>query len=178
MRILVEHRHWYLDLTHARDNNVKKGDRKETEKGIIDFGCAGQYGDPPWSLHPAYRAIFAAIRATSRWRSLVANTFPAQADSREDPVSLGLQNCSNPVMSRLRSSTFARCRPSSNACSNTFSESHIIICVSLSPISCSVTVLSRSRLRTRVTQSSRPSTSLRPTGRAYFLSSPSSDLSG
>jgi len=61
MRILVEHRHWYLDLTHAGDNNVKKGDRKETEKGIMAFGCAGQYGDPPWSLHSAYRAIFAAI---------------------------------------------------------------------------------------------------------------------
>ena len=51
----------------------------------------------------AYQAIFAAIRATSRWRSLIiVETFPAQADLPEHFVNRGLQQCSNPVMSRLR----------------------------------------------------------------------------
>ena len=50
----------------------------------------------------AYQAIFAAIEATSRWRSLIVETFPAQADLPEDVVNRGLQQCSDPVMSRLR----------------------------------------------------------------------------
>ena len=49
----------------------------------------------------AYQAIFAALEATSRFRSLVLETFPAQADLPEDLVNRGLQQCSNPVMSRL-----------------------------------------------------------------------------
>jgi hypothetical protein len=50
----------------------------------------------------AYQAIFAAIEATSRWRTLVVETFPAQADLPEHLVNRGLQKCSDPVMSRLR----------------------------------------------------------------------------
>jgi hypothetical protein len=50
----------------------------------------------------AYDAIFAAMEASSRWRSLVVETFPAQADLPEHLVNLGLQPCSNAVMSRLR----------------------------------------------------------------------------
>jgi hypothetical protein len=50
----------------------------------------------------AYQAIFAAMQATSRWRSLVVDTFPAQADLPEDLVNRGLEQCSDPVMSRLR----------------------------------------------------------------------------
>jgi hypothetical protein len=50
----------------------------------------------------AYQAIFAAMKATSRWRTLVVETFPAQADLPEDLVNFGLQECSDPVMSRLR----------------------------------------------------------------------------
>jgi hypothetical protein len=50
----------------------------------------------------AYQAIFAAIEAASRWRSFVVETFPAQADLPEDVVNRGLQRCSDPVMSRLR----------------------------------------------------------------------------
>jgi len=49
-----------------------------------------------------YQAIFAAIKATSRWRSLVVESFPTQADLSEDIVNRGLQQCSNPVLSRLR----------------------------------------------------------------------------
>ena len=50
----------------------------------------------------AYQAIFAAMEATSRWRSLVLETFPAQADLPEDLVNRGLQRCTNAVMNRLR----------------------------------------------------------------------------
>jgi hypothetical protein len=50
----------------------------------------------------AYQAIFAAMQAASRWRTLVVETFPAQADLPEDLVNRGLQQCSDPVMSCLR----------------------------------------------------------------------------
>jgi len=50
----------------------------------------------------AYGAIFAAIKAASRWRSLVVESFPAQADLPEHLVDRGLQRCSDIVMSRLR----------------------------------------------------------------------------
>ena len=49
-----------------------------------------------------YSAIFAAIEATSRWRSFVIETVPAQADLSEQVVNLRLGRCSNPVLSRLR----------------------------------------------------------------------------
>ena len=49
-----------------------------------------------------YQAIFAAMEATSRWRSLVLETFPAQADLPEDLVNRGLQHRTNAVMNRLR----------------------------------------------------------------------------
>ena len=51
----------------------------------------------------AYQAIFAAMQAASRWRSLVVETLPAQTDLPEDLVNSGLQQSSNVVMSRLRS---------------------------------------------------------------------------
>ena len=50
----------------------------------------------------AYQAIFAAIEAVSRWRSLVVETFPTTTDLPEDLVNRGLQTCSDAVMSRLR----------------------------------------------------------------------------
>jgi hypothetical protein len=50
----------------------------------------------------AYQAIFVAMQATSRWRSLVVRTFPAQADLPEDLVNRGLQQCTGLAMSRLR----------------------------------------------------------------------------
>ena len=50
----------------------------------------------------AYDAIFAAIQATSRWRSFVVQTFPAQADLSEHVVNRRLESCSNAVLSRLR----------------------------------------------------------------------------
>ena len=50
----------------------------------------------------AYQAIFTAIEATSRWRSFIVESFPAQADLPEHLVNAGLQHCSGVVMSRLR----------------------------------------------------------------------------
>ena len=50
----------------------------------------------------AYQAIIAAIQAAPRWRSLVVETFPAQTDLPEH-VDSGLQQCSDVVMSQLRS---------------------------------------------------------------------------
>ena len=56
--------------------------------------------DLPPSEGP-YQAIFAAIRAASRWRSLVVESFPAQTDLPEHLVDSGLQQCSDVVMSHL-----------------------------------------------------------------------------
>ena len=50
----------------------------------------------------AYDAFFAAMQATSRWRSFVVQTFPAQADLSEHLVNRRLEICSNAVLSRLR----------------------------------------------------------------------------
>jgi hypothetical protein len=50
----------------------------------------------------AYDAIFAAIQATSRWRSFVVETFPAEADLSEHLVDDHLKRCPNAVLNRLR----------------------------------------------------------------------------
>jgi hypothetical protein len=50
----------------------------------------------------AYHAIFAAMQAASRWRTLVVEMLPAQVDLPEHLVDRGLQQCSDPVMNRLR----------------------------------------------------------------------------
>ena len=49
----------------------------------------------------AFKAIFAAIEASPQWRSLVVESFPAQADLPEDLVDHHLQQCSNDTMSRF-----------------------------------------------------------------------------
>ena len=49
----------------------------------------------------AFKAIFAAIEATPRWRRFVVESFPAQADLQEDLVNRHLQRCSNATMSRF-----------------------------------------------------------------------------
>jgi len=50
----------------------------------------------------AYQGIFAAIQASSRWRSFVVESFPPQSDLPGHLVNLGLQRWSHAVMSRLR----------------------------------------------------------------------------
>jgi hypothetical protein len=66
---------------------------------LVDTEIDHGHPTPP---EGAYHAIFAAIEATSRWRSIVVETCPAQADLPEHLVNHGFQQCSNPVMSRLR----------------------------------------------------------------------------
>jgi len=70
----------------------------------ISFDTEIDRGDftPP---EGAYEAIFAAIEAISRWRSLVVETTPGQADLPEDLVNRGLQRCSNATMSQLKTFT-------------------------------------------------------------------------
>ena len=48
-----------------------------------------------------FEAIFAAIEASSRWRSLALKSFPGQADLSEEVVNRGLQRCPNAMMSRF-----------------------------------------------------------------------------
>ena len=48
-----------------------------------------------------FKAIFASIEATPRWRSFVVKSFPAQADLPEDLVNRHLQRHSNVTMSRF-----------------------------------------------------------------------------
>ena len=83
----LERNQWFLDV--SVDTEIDRGDLTASEG--------------------AYQAIFAAMEAASRWRTLVVETFPAQADLPEHLVNRGLQQCSNPVMSRLR--TFKVKRP-------------------------------------------------------------------
>ena len=54
-----------------------------------------------WDHGGAFSAIFAAIEASLRWRSLIVESFPAQADLSEDVVNRGLQLCSGNPMSRF-----------------------------------------------------------------------------
>ena len=49
----------------------------------------------------AFEAIFAAIEASSRWRSLVIKSFPVEADLPEDLVNSYLRRCSRTTMSRF-----------------------------------------------------------------------------
>ena len=49
----------------------------------------------------AFEAIFAAMGATPRWRSLVVESFPAHADMSDKLVNRRLQQCSNSTMSRF-----------------------------------------------------------------------------
>ena len=70
-------------------------------------------GDVTASEGP-YQAILAAIQVAPRWRSLVVETFPAQTDLPEHLVNSGLQQCSDVVMSQLRSFKIkCPCEPSS-----------------------------------------------------------------
>ena len=49
-----------------------------------------------------YEAIFTAIGAASRWRSIVIETFPVSTDLPEHLVNRGLQQYSGAAMSHLR----------------------------------------------------------------------------
>ena len=67
-------RQWFLDI-------------------VVDTDCDGLIQSAG-----AFNAIFAAIEACSRWRSLVVESFPAHADLSEDVVNRSRQLCSgNPM---------------------------------------------------------------------------------
>jgi len=76
----LERNQWLLDI--VVDTEIDRGDFTPSEA--------------------AYEAIFAAIEATARWRSLVVETFPGQTDLPEHLVNRGLQRCSNETMSRFK----------------------------------------------------------------------------
>jgi len=90
----LERNQWLLDI--VVDTEIDRGDFTQSET--------------------AYRAIFAAIKATSRCRGLVVQTFPAQTNFPEHLVTRALQGCSNATMSRLRSFKIKCARPSSSVC--------------------------------------------------------------
>jgi len=77
----LERNQWLLDI--VVDTEIDRGDFTQSET--------------------AYGAIFASIKATSRCRGLVVQTFPAQTNFPEHLVTRALQGCSNATMSRLRS---------------------------------------------------------------------------
>jgi hypothetical protein len=66
----------------------------------IVINTESDHGDLSPSVD-AYESIFAAIEAASRWKSIIIETFPLQADLPEDLVNRGLQGCTNTAMSRL-----------------------------------------------------------------------------
>ena len=75
----LERNQWLLDIVVDTDSD--RGDFTPSD-GVFD-------------------AIFAAIEASSRWRSLVVESFPAQADLSADVVNRGLQRCPNVTMGRF-----------------------------------------------------------------------------
>ena len=76
----LERSQWFLDIVMDTDS----------DRGDFDIPS-----------HGAFEAIFAAVEASSRWRSLVLESFPGQADLSEEVVNRGLQRCPNATMSRF-----------------------------------------------------------------------------
>jgi hypothetical protein len=84
----------------SEDANTRKLERNQW---LLDVLVNTKIDHGPFTpSEGAYQAILAAMQATSRWRSLVVERFPAQADLSEHLVNRGLQQCSNLVMNRLR----------------------------------------------------------------------------
>jgi len=142
----------------------------------------------------AYHGIFAAMQATSRWRSLVVESFPTETDLPEHLVNRGLRKCSDPVLSHLRT-LIIKCpceisplldrllhilgnTASSELTTVTINSENVIsfLLPTYSILHLPFRHRSLSR-RSRIAQSSRPSISPTSTGNPYCLSSPSSRLS-
>ena len=88
-----------LGTTTPKDAVMRKLERSQWFVDVLvdtenDRGPSTPSGDD-------YQAIFAAIQATSRWRSFVVETFPPLADLPEHIMSRGLQLYSGSVMNRL-----------------------------------------------------------------------------
>ncbi len=101
-----------LGTTTPRDAVTRKLERNQQILDVV-VDTEVDRGDMTPSVD-AYQAIFAAIQAASRWRSLVVETFPAQTDLQQHLVNSDPQQCSDVVMSRLRSFKIkCHCEPSS-----------------------------------------------------------------
>jgi hypothetical protein len=104
-------RHWYaivtgiwaslkLGTTTSKDTVSTKLERNQWFLDVlVDTEIDRGHFTPS---EGAYQALFAAIEATSRWRSFVVETFPKAADLPEHLVNSGLQGCSGAVMNRIR----------------------------------------------------------------------------
>ena len=105
-------RHWYtivtgiwaplkLGTTTPKDIVISKLERYQWFLDVsIDTEIDRGYFTP--LAGHGYEAIFTAIQAISRWRTLIIETFPHHTDLPEQVVNCRLQQCSNAVLSRLR----------------------------------------------------------------------------
>ena len=104
-------KHWYTAVTgiwaplklRTRTPRVAVTSKLERNPSLLDVVVDTEIDRGDFTpSEAAYEAIFAAIEAISRWRSLIVETFPAQADLPEHLVNHGLQRCPNATMSRLK----------------------------------------------------------------------------
>ena len=104
-------KHWYtivtsiwaslkLGTTTSKDAVMRK---LEMNQSFLDVVVDTEIDCGRLTLsEDAYQAIFVAIEAAPRWRSLVVEAFPAQVDLPDHLVNSGLQRCSDAVLRRLR----------------------------------------------------------------------------
>jgi len=118
LTLMLVSKHWYTIVTgiwgsfKLGTRTSRSAVRRKLRRNqwlleiVVDTEIDRSDSTPP---EGAYKGIFAAIEATSRWRSLVVETFPCQTDLPEHLVNRGLQRCSSATMSRLE--TFKMNRP-------------------------------------------------------------------
>jgi len=108
-------KHWYTAVTSiwaplelgTRTPRDAVTSKLERHPSLLDVVVDTEIDRGDFTLSEAsYEAIFAAIEAISRWRSLIVETFPGQADLPEHLVNCGLQRCSNATMSQLKTFKF------------------------------------------------------------------------
>ena len=92
-----------LGTTTTKEAVIEKLERNQRLLDVAVNTNIGLYDAPiNFNIRDAYQGIFSAMQATSRWRRLEIVALPAQADLPEDLVNRGLQQCSGPALSHLR----------------------------------------------------------------------------
>jgi len=92
-----------LGTTTTKEAVIEKLERNQRLLDVAVNTNIGLYDAPiNFNIRDAYQGIFAAMQATSRWRRLEIVALPAQVDLPEDLVNRGLQQCSGPALSHLR----------------------------------------------------------------------------